>query len=392
MDDKEKAVENEPRKGKSLRKEQDKKEREEKARKERLEERKKGKKSNINRVVEPMVNREGSQERGMEDALTPAKESEKDSGGSKRLEDGKKKPRALSYRGIKENVVERGVNYAVKKALDTGGYGAGTMAERVNKLATGEGEVDYAKMSQRSFQGKMVVIAISLLIFLMVWLFIFVAMMIIIFGAAAIIIMSDDMDLTTGGSGNNADSESVNGGSGKIDTMPPELQGKFIFPNVARINSFQGMRFHPSEKVWRAHNGMDVAFDTPGKTGHPIYPIATGVVIKNQWFGTLGNMVGIEHEGGYTSLYGHLQKSHVKVGDRVGLDTPIGIMGATGGNSTGIHLHLEMFTGGAAGYYKKDTRLVVEQMLSCTDTKPMERKLGIHKECDNYQKKVRGIN
>jgi murein DD-endopeptidase MepM/ murein hydrolase activator NlpD len=54
-----------------------------------------------------------------------------------------------------------------------------------------------------------------------------------------------------------------------------------------------------------------------------------------------GNYVVLAHQGGLTTLYGHLNKALVKVGDVVTQGQLIGLEGSTG-NSTGPHLHFEL--------------------------------------------------
>lgn len=388
FDGKRHGEEKKPPKIKSIRSEQDKREREDR-------EQKKGKKkgskgdSKVKKVTKPVV--KGGNKLPVEEQI-----GETLGGGNSggRLEDSKqlekvKKPSPISFKGIQQNIVDKGVNKAGDMAIKSSGLG-GKLFSKVNKKVTGDEKVNFAKLAKNNVRGKILLFLITLVIFLLIWLFISIALFVVLFGAVAIFILDEGKglgDITGGGS--TAQTESA--GSGKVPEMPPELVGKFIFPNVARVTSLPGWRFHPRENIWKGHLGIDIAYDTPGKTGHDIYAIATGTVIENKWFGTLGNMVGIEHENGYTSLYGHLKKSYVKVGDTIGLDTPIGEMGMTGGNSSGIHVHLEMFTGGKAGFYKMDNRILPQDYLSCTDTKPMEKVVKIHKECDEYQKKVRGI-
>ena len=56
--------------------------------------------------------------------------------------------------------------------------------------------------------------------------------------------------------------------------------------------------------------------------------------------GGYGNYVKLRHNWGY-SLYAHLDRVCINVGNSVTAGTIIGIMGSTG-NSTGTHLHFEM--------------------------------------------------
>ncbi len=92
------------------------------------------------------------------------------------------------------------------------------------------------------------------------------------------------------------------------------------------------------------HPGVDLA----GHIGSPVKPVMAGVVsdIKRLKF-DYGNMILIDHGNGLTTLYAHLSKINVKIGDEVTLDSVIGQMGSTG-HSTGPHLHLEIREDGKA--------------------------------------------
>ena len=54
-----------------------------------------------------------------------------------------------------------------------------------------------------------------------------------------------------------------------------------------------------------------------------------------------GDYVVIAHRAGLVSLYGHLNRALVKVGDVVNQGQPVGLEGSTG-HSTGPHLHFEV--------------------------------------------------
>ena len=92
---------------------------------------------------------------------------------------------------------------------------------------------------------------------------------------------------------------------------------------------------------WR-HKGLDIACSY----GSSVEAAADGTVIKAQggWNGGYGIMVIIDH-GGYQTLYGHLSKLYVTVGQQVSKGQSIGSMGSTG-QSTGSHVHFEYRTGG----------------------------------------------
>jgi hypothetical protein len=103
-------------------------------------------------------------------------------------------------------------------------------------------------------------------------------------------------------------------------------------------------KFVLTQKFWLMHPGVDLAADI----GEPVSPIMSGKVIKAEWnwFG-YGNMVVVEHGPDYESLYAHLSKIYVEVGQDVTSDTMLGEVGSTG-HSTGPHLHLEIHEDGKA--------------------------------------------
>lgn len=108
-----------------------------------------------------------------------------------------------------------------------------------------------------------------------------------------------------------------------------------------RFTSGFGYRRDPKNGVTRAHNGIDLA----GPRGTPIESTADGVVVFAGRQSGFGNLIRIRHDFGFETLYAHLNKIHVKVGDRIARGEHIGDMGTTG-RSTGVHLHYEVHLGG----------------------------------------------
>lgn len=89
------------------------------------------------------------------------------------------------------------------------------------------------------------------------------------------------------------------------------------------------------------HKGLDIG----NSIGIPISSAATGVVIFAGWHGSYGKKIVVYHGFGYTTVYAHLNKIQVKVGDEVEKGEVIGTMGNTG-NSSGPHLHYEVLIDG----------------------------------------------
>lgn len=93
------------------------------------------------------------------------------------------------------------------------------------------------------------------------------------------------------------------------------------------------------------HNGLDIA---EGGWLPPLYACGNGTVIRSGWdpFG-LGLHVRIDHGNGYETVYGHMSRLDVGVGQRVSQGQVIGIMGSTG-RSTGPHVHFMVKYNGVA--------------------------------------------
>ncbi len=101
--------------------------------------------------------------------------------------------------------------------------------------------------------------------------------------------------------------------------------------------------------VLHGRNGIDVA----NTCGTPIYAAAEGSVATAtdaSWNGGYGRYVKVVHANGTETLYAHLSKKNVVVGDTVAKGQLLGLMGTTG-NSTGCHLHFEVH--GAKNPFKK---------------------------------------
>ena len=124
----------------------------------------------------------------------------------------------------------------------------------------------------------------------------------------------------------------------------------FICPlkSYSRISSEYGWRKNPVTGVNKLHAGTD--FAAPG--GTPIYAAASGYVQVAGWSsGGYGNYVIIYHgkmsDGNqYSTLYGLMRSVATSAGKYVQQGEVIGYVGSTG-NSTGNHLHLEVWKGGS---------------------------------------------
>jgi murein DD-endopeptidase MepM/ murein hydrolase activator NlpD len=90
---------------------------------------------------------------------------------------------------------------------------------------------------------------------------------------------------------------------------------------------------------YSGHLGIDIA----AGEGMSVYAADSGLVVYAGWaYGGYGNMVMIDHNNGYQTLYAHLSALFVQCGQGVSRGQHIGNAGMTGGTSTGPHLHFEV--------------------------------------------------
>lgn len=112
----------------------------------------------------------------------------------------------------------------------------------------------------------------------------------------------------------------------------------------SRISSgFSGARFHPVLNKWRAHKGVDYA----SPIGTKVRATADAVVNFVGQRGGYGNVVMLDHQGHYQTVYGHLSRFTASLhhGQRVSQGEIIGYVGKTG-LASGPHLHYEFKVSG----------------------------------------------
>ena len=108
--------------------------------------------------------------------------------------------------------------------------------------------------------------------------------------------------------------------------------------DLTRFGSPFGMRFHPILKYKRMHAGVDLT----APRGTKVYAAGDGVVVRAVYSNNgLGRNVVINHGYGYKTVYAHLSKLNVNLGDKIKRGDVIGLVGNTG-LSTTPHLHYEV--------------------------------------------------
>ncbi len=106
-----------------------------------------------------------------------------------------------------------------------------------------------------------------------------------------------------------------------------------------RYSSGYGYRINPITKKRQFHRGLDIA--APRKT--PIRATADGIVthVQSRNIGDYGRVVKVQHNYGFKTVFAHMYKTYVNVGDIVKKGQILGLVGSSG-RSTAPHLHYEV--------------------------------------------------
>jgi murein DD-endopeptidase MepM/ murein hydrolase activator NlpD len=123
--------------------------------------------------------------------------------------------------------------------------------------------------------------------------------------------------------------------AGAEPPAPVQVLPTFSWPADGPITSYFG-EVAPTSP--RGHAGLDIA----PPYGAPVLAAAAGLVVEATTAGgPYGIMAVLDHGDGFTTLYAHLSRLSVEIGQQVEPGQPLGLIGSTG-YSTGPHLHFEL--------------------------------------------------
>lgn len=114
-------------------------------------------------------------------------------------------------------------------------------------------------------------------------------------------------------------------------------KGKLGWPVEGKVVSPFGKIVHPVYKTVTMNNGIDIG----AAKGTSVRCVAPGTVIHTGWMRGLGQIVIVDHNGGYITVYAHLQEITVRMDQAVEFGTRLGNVGDTGSMGD-ANLHFEI--------------------------------------------------
>jgi murein DD-endopeptidase MepM/ murein hydrolase activator NlpD len=148
---------------------------------------------------------------------------------------------------------------------------------------------------------------------------------------------------------NNMDSDAIVAGMSlfipeakmRAEDLKLALGELFVYPVRGRLSSPYGWRNDPISGARRFHAALDMA----ANTGSPVKASMHGKVVTVGLNSVYGKYIILSHDGGFQTLYAHLNTVAVTQGSSVSQGSKIGEVGSTG-YSTGPHLHFAVYKNG----------------------------------------------
>lgn len=114
----------------------------------------------------------------------------------------------------------------------------------------------------------------------------------------------------------------------------PKMKGKLRLPVTGELANRFGSPREDSTLSWR---GLFIR----APQGREIHAVAAGRVVYSDWLRGFGNLLIVDHGGGYMSLYGNAESLFARVGDVVKGGVVVASVGNSGGNAeAGLYFEL----------------------------------------------------
>ena len=124
-----------------------------------------------------------------------------------------------------------------------------------------------------------------------------------------------------------------------------KARGRLDWPVEGSVVGRFGPERHPRFGTTTLNNGVDIA----ATAGTPVHAVARGRVdFTSDDFAAFGQVIVLNHGGGYYTLYGHLSEILVKQDQEVTAGQTVGRVGDSGTSLKGTVLHFEVRQGGSA--------------------------------------------
>jgi septal ring factor EnvC (AmiA/AmiB activator) len=112
------------------------------------------------------------------------------------------------------------------------------------------------------------------------------------------------------------------------------LKGKLRLPVAGELTNHYGDRREEAGGAWK---GLFIR----AVTGETVHAVADGLVVYADWLRGFGNLLILDHGGGYMSLYAYNEGLLRRVGDKVRAGDPVANVGASGSSAdSGLYFEL----------------------------------------------------
>lgn len=125
-----------------------------------------------------------------------------------------------------------------------------------------------------------------------------------------------------------------------------KIKGSPLVENEITLNTTSSSRLPVNGSVSQKFSFFHPGWDIVASSGEAVCPLIEGVIVEtNSLLWGYGRYVIVNHSNGFQTLYAHLSKIEVKVGEKVTKEKVIGRVGNSGW-TTGFHLHFEIWQNG----------------------------------------------
>lgn len=135
----------------------------------------------------------------------------------------------------------------------------------------------------------------------------------------------------------------------KTESIPwsPVARVRQVTPDAGSVVASGSFVWPASGSITQGYSWYHKAIDIANRAAPPILAADAGKVVVAGWVDNYGygNRVVIDHGNGTRTLYAHMSRIDVVVGQSVNRGNQLGLMGSTG-RSTGTHLHFEVIKNG----------------------------------------------